>query len=590
VNARPTDLGLADIAGRVVPVDAVDTAPIPVVRVPVAVPAQVMPGPGAGRRAMAAIVSGIPLAAVLAVAAFLRFWQLAAVGFNGDEAVYTGTAASIAGDHSLSPMFPVFRAHPLLFQTLLSLVLRIHETDWTARAFPAAIGVATVAVTYLLASRLYGRKAGLIAGLLLAVMPYHVVVSRQVLLDGLMTLMATGALYCVVRYLETVALRWLLAAGSVMGLAILSKETSVILLGGLYVFFALTPSARMRGRHILLALLVVVAEAAVWIVALRLSGQSHKGQSYLLWQMFRPANHGTWFYFTVLPSWIGWAVLATALAGLVWLRREATWRERLLLAWLIVPVLFFTIWPVKGFQYLLPVAPPLAVLAGRTLSRPLVLALPGRLTRPAGLTRPAWFTRRAWFTRPAWLTRRAWLARPTWLTGLRPSVPGAAMTALAVISVVSLAVPAWNRAEPSTTRSFLAGTGGLSGAKQAGEWVLRNVPAGGRLLAIGPSLANVLEFYGRHSVSALSVSSNPRNRNPSYTPVPNPDRAVRTGNFQYIVWDSYTAARTPFFAREAHRLASRYHGVTVFTATATVRSSSGHAVVEPVVVIYEVHP
>jgi hypothetical protein len=298
--------------------------------------------------------------------------------------------------------------------------------------------------------------------------------------------------------------------------------------------------------------------------------------------MFRPANHGTWFYFTVLPSWIGWAVLATALAGLVWLRREATWRERLLLAWLIVPVLFFTIWPVKGFQYLLPVAPPLAVLAGRTLSRPLVLALPGRLTRPA------WFTRRAWFTRPAWLTRRAWLARPAWLTGLRPSVPGAAMAALAVISVVSLAVPAWNRAEPSTTRSFLAGTGGLSGAKQAGEWVLRNVPAGGRLLAIGPSLANVLEFYGRHSVSALSVSSNPRNRNPSYTPVPNPDRAVRTGNFQYIVWDSYTADRARFFADEARRLIDKYHGVAVETVTVTVRGSTGELVVQPVIVIYEV--
>ena len=33
------------------------------------------------------------------------------------------------GEHHLTPMFPVFRAHPLLFQTLLSLVLRV-----TARA------------------------------------------------------------------------------------------------------------------------------------------------------------------------------------------------------------------------------------------------------------------------------------------------------------------------------------------------------------------------------------------------------------------------------------------------------------------------
>jgi hypothetical protein len=88
----------------------------------------------------------------------------------------------------------------------------------------------------------------------------------------------------------------------------------------------------------------------------------------------------------------------------------------------------------------------------------------------------------------------------------------------------------------------------------------------------------------------LSVSSNPRNRNPSYTPVPNPDRAMRDGDFQYVVWDSYTAARTPHFALEARRLASKYHGVTVFTATAAVRSRSGHVVVEPVIVVYEVHP
>src|SRR6202035_3348280 len=119
------------------------------------------------------------------------------------------------------------------------------------RAFPAAIGVATVAVTYLLASRLYGRKAGLIAGLLLAVMPYHVIVSRQVLLDGLMTLCATAALYCVVRYLQDGAPGWLIAGGAAMGAAILSKETSVVLLGGLYAFFALTPRARMRIKHLL---------------------------------------------------------------------------------------------------------------------------------------------------------------------------------------------------------------------------------------------------------------------------------------------------------------------------------------------------
>ena len=319
----------------------------------------------------------------MALSAFLRFWQLTAVGFNSDEAVYTGSAASIAGNSPLAAIFPVFRAHPLLFQTLLSLVLRVHDTDWTARAFAAGIGVATVGLTFLLARKLYGTAAGLMAAALLAVMPYHVIVSRQVLLDGLMTLCATGALYCVARYVENGRLSWLLACASMMSAAILAKETSVVLLGGLYMFFALTPVARLRVRQLWLALLLIVAEVAIWPVMLRLSGHSRTGQSYLLWQLFRRPNHGTWFYFTVLPSWIGPAVLAAALAGLIWLRREATWRERLLLSWMVVPVLFFTLWPVKGFQYLLPVAPVLATLAGRTLTRPLPLPRP-LAGRPAG--------------------------------------------------------------------------------------------------------------------------------------------------------------------------------------------------------------
>jgi len=511
-----------------------------------------------------------PLLATLALAAFLRFWQLGAVGFNSDEAVYTGSAAALAGNTTLAPMFPVFRAHPLLFQSMLSIALRLHDTDWTARAFAAVIGIATVAATFALARSLYGRTAGLYAALLLAVMPYHVVVSRQVLLDGLMTLCATVALCCVVRYLESGRMIWLSAGGGMMGAAIITKETSVILLGGLYAFFALTPG-RLRIRHLLLASLVMVTLVASWPLMLRIAGHSQTSQSYLLWQLFRRPNHGTWFYFTTLPPWIGPAVLLVALAGLVWLRDEGTWRERLLIAWIAVPVIFFTLWPVKGFQYLLPIGPALAALAGRVFARP--------LPRPPWLTWPSW----------ARISGRA--EGSGRLAALRTLGPRrAAMGLLAVVTVISLAVPAWARIEPSASATFLAGSGGLNGGRAAGLWILRNVQDGARLLAIGPSAANVLEFYGHQPVAALSVSPDPRNRNPAYTPVPNPDLAMRRGDFQYVVWDAYTAARTPYFAGQARRLASKYHGVAVYTSTVTVQAPGGARLVEPAFVIYQVRP
>ena len=130
----------------------------------------------------------------------------------------------------------------------------------------------------------------------------------------------------------------------------------------------------------------------------------------------------------------------------------------------------------------------------------------------------------------------------------------------------------------------------MNGGRQAGRWILHHIPQGARLLAIGPSVANVLEFYGHHQVAALSISPSPHNRNPTYFPVSNPDLQLRHGVYQYVVWDAYTAARTSFFASQARRLADKYHGVAVYTSTVSVQVPSGTDVVEPVIVIYEVHP
>jgi uncharacterized membrane protein len=493
------------------------------------------------------LMTGTSVAAVLAVAAFLRFWQLDKVGFNSDEAVYSGTAASLAGNDVMRTMFPIFRAHPLFLQILLSFGMHGQVSDWSARAVTAVIGIGTVAMTYVLGRRLYGHSAGLIASLLLAVMPYHVIVSRQVLLDGLMTLCATLVLYCVVRYIESGALAWMLAACSLMGACVLSKETSIILVGGLYAFFALTPAVRLRLRHVALGVGVMMLVIIAFPLALSLSGRASAGQHDLLWQLFRRPNHETLFYVHVVPSALGWLAIAVAAFGLIWLRRENTWRERLLLTWIAIPAVFFTLWPVKGYQYLLPLAPVVALLAGRTVAR---LATVRRLQR-----------------------------------GRLANLATCALTACLVLTLL---VPTWVRINPSTSGAFLAGTGGVPGGREAGRWIGHNLPTDAQLLAVGPSMANVLEFYGQRHVFALSVSPDPANRNPAYVPVPNPDLAVRQGRFQYLVWDSYTANRSPSFGAKITQLVDRYHGVAVFTSTVKIKATSGSAVDTPVIIIYRV--
>src|SRR5512140_1447937 len=75
------------------------------------------------------IVAWVIVLIAMAAGAFLRLWQINAIGYNTDEAVYSGQAAAIAGVPGLKDNFPVFRAHPLLFQFLVSVVYRYDFND-----------------------------------------------------------------------------------------------------------------------------------------------------------------------------------------------------------------------------------------------------------------------------------------------------------------------------------------------------------------------------------------------------------------------------------------------------------------------------
>ena len=105
-------------------------------------------------------------------------------------------------------------------------------------------------------------------------------------------------------------------------------------------------------------------------LALSLAGKSTTGGNYLAWQLFRRPNHDWIFYPSEVPEAIGLlVVIAAAARALAAAPARRSWRETLLLCWIAVPVVFFQVWPVKGFQYLLPAAPAVAILAARTLTR-----------------------------------------------------------------------------------------------------------------------------------------------------------------------------------------------------------------------------
>lgn len=505
--------------------------------------------------AAAAVAPPLALALIGTGGAALRLWQLDALGFNSDEAVYSGQAAAIAADPELKEIFPIFRAHPLLFQYVLSIGFRVGIDETGLRVIGVAVGLLTVWLAFLLGRLLYGTRVGLVTALFVALMPYHVVVTRQVLLDGPMTLFATLALYLVARFAHSGRPAWLYAAGGALGLTFLAKETGIVLLGAVYAFLALSPDVRVRLRDLFAAVAVMALVIAPFPVSLALAGGegASRAGSYLVWQLFRRANHDWLFYPTTVPAAIGVGVVLACVLGVALMRRRIGWREKLLVAWAIVPIVFFQLWPVKGFQYLLPAAVPIAALAAVAVVDTFPVTLWARVTR-------------------GWI--RLYL------------LP----LALALAIAASLGITSWYRIQIAVSGEFLAGSGGVPGGRAAGEWIRDNVPAGATLMTIGPSMANIVQYYGHREAYGLSVSPNPLHRNPSYEPIANPDLLIRSGDMQYVVWDSFSAARSTYFARRLREYAERYHGRVVHTETIAVRTDAGEEAEVPVIVIYEVRP
>jgi 4-amino-4-deoxy-L-arabinose transferase-like glycosyltransferase len=419
----------------------------------------------------------------------------------------------------------LFRAHPLLFQGLLSLVYRVSMSDYLARMLSVAFGVGTVWAGFWAARQLYTRRVALIAAAILAVMPYMVVVSRQVLLDGPMVFFGTVALGLTARFARSRDPGWLYGAAVALGLTFLTKETGILLAGAMFAFIILTPHLRVRTRDILVSGAIIFAFVIVFPLASALGKRSHTSEQFFLWQVVRRPNHGLTFYLDHVPQALGLGVVVLAVIGLLALRRDRTWRESLLLCWIVVPTVFFVLWPVKGYQYLLPIAPAVAILAARPLA-----ALPVR-----GRFR---------------------------LHDLR--APAIVVTALiGALVALSLLVPTWRAITPSEATTVNAGAGGAPGGREAGRWIGATAPIGAKVITIGPSMSNLIRYFGGRESFGLSVSTNPLHRNPVYEPVVNADLRLRRGEIQYLVWDATSASRAPGFASQLLDLAHRYHGRVV---------------------------
>jgi 4-amino-4-deoxy-L-arabinose transferase-like glycosyltransferase len=471
----------------------------------------------------------LALAALLLVTAVAYVWNLSASGDANSfyaAAVQAGTKswkAFFFGSLDSSSFITVDKPPASLW--VMALSGRIFGfSSWSMLVPQALEGVAAVALLYASIKRWFGAGAGLAAGALLAVTPVAALMFRFNNPDALLVLLLVAAAYCLTRALERAGTRWVLAAGTMIGLAFLAKmmQAFLVLPAFALVYMVAAPTGlRRRALQTLAGGLAVVVSAGWWVAIVALwpagsrpmidgspdnsilnlifgynglgrifgasgpggggGGANFSGPAGLL-RLFDSAMGGQ-------ASWLLPAALLSLVGGLVVTRRAPRidrTRAALLLwgGWLVVTGLVFSLSSgIIHTYYTVALAPAIAALVaiGGWLLWTHRTSIAARVAAALAVGVTAWW---------AWeLLDRT----PQWHPWLRALIAVAALACLAGLAAITLWRPLGRRLAPAAV--VLGVMAGLAGpAAYAAQTV--SIAHTGSIPSAGPSGAGGAGGFG----------------------------------------------------------------------------------------------
>lgn len=184
---------------------------------------------------------------ILLGAAAIRWWFFNVTEFRGDELIYVQYARRIstaglsqfrllAEEYASNPSLWVF-PNPLRVLYLLITALSCRVAEACSGATVAAVsllsGIGLVLLTLVMGWRMFGKQVALLSGLLAALSPLQLALSRRAWQDGLFSLTVLVALWAFWERSRSPRKGWDILMGCALLAALLTKESSIIFLIGL---------------------------------------------------------------------------------------------------------------------------------------------------------------------------------------------------------------------------------------------------------------------------------------------------------------------------------------------------------------------
>lgn len=325
--------------------------------------------------------------ALIVAASALLFSNLSYPLIEPDEARYAeiGREMLSSGDWIVPTLNgkPYFDKPPMFYWLIAGSFQLFGTNETAARHVPAAAAFLTLLVTFAFGRRLVGARAALLAVFMLAVMTGFVHCGRFLILDGVLTLFVTLALFAAHEAVcgERLRWSWWLTAAFSCALGVLTKgPVALMLVVPPIVGYAWLNRHRARPSltHWCAALALVSAVTAPWFLAICLRSPEFAREFFIdhhLKRFFAGHYHDRpiWFYAPVLLiGCMPWTPLLFPLAHFLFARSANVRALRspalgFLVLWASWCVLFFSLSRGKLPPYILPAFPAIALLLGRYL-------------------------------------------------------------------------------------------------------------------------------------------------------------------------------------------------------------------------------
>ncbi len=222
------------------------------------------------------------LIAILALSALLELWHLNHAGYSNQ--FYAAAVLSMTQNwhafffNSLDSVgFVTIDKPPLGFWIQAASAKLLGFSNFAILLPEALATVGSVALVYHLVKRTFGGVVGLLAALMLALVPISATVGRNNTIDSLLVFTLLLAVSTGLKATQRGSLKWLLVTGAIVGLGFEIKMLEAYLvvpaLGLLYLLGA-PVSRRVRLAHLALASLVMLAISLAWPLAVDLTPAS----------------------------------------------------------------------------------------------------------------------------------------------------------------------------------------------------------------------------------------------------------------------------------------------------------------------------